>query len=114
MANIRMARLLTVGIGRVWPLLTGERAHFELAAGRVENAEQLLATMESFANEGSLISEQVWDSPDIAERELRFGHPSGSAMPLVWAHAEYLKLRRSLADSRGLRSPATNRAALRR
>jgi glucoamylase len=88
------------GIGRVWPLLTGERAHYELAAGRVENAKRLLATLESFANEGGLISEQVWDSPDIPERELHFGRPSGSAMPLVWAHAEYLKLRRSLEDGR--------------
>jgi len=51
--------------------------------------------MESFANEGGLISEQVWDSPDIPEHELHTGRPSGSAMPLVWAHAEYLKLRRS-------------------
>jgi glucoamylase len=56
--------------------------------------------MESFANESGFISEQVWDSPDIAERELYFGRPSGSAMPLVWAHAEYLKLRRSLHDGR--------------
>ena len=88
------------GIGRGWPLLTGERAHYELAAGRVENAKRLLAAMESFANEGGLISEQVWDSPDIPERELHFGRPSGSAMPLVWAHAEYLKLRRSLRDGR--------------
>lgn len=88
------------GIGRGWPLLTGERAHYELAAGRAEIAKQLLAAMESFANESGLISEQVWDSPDIAERELHFGRPSGSAMPLVWAHAEYLKLRRSLHDGR--------------
>ena len=86
------------GIGRGWPLLTGERAHYELAAGRVESARQLLAAMEAFANEGGLISEQVWESPDIAERELHCGRPSGSAMPLVWAHAEYLKLRRSLRD----------------
>jgi glucoamylase len=88
------------GIGRGWPLLTGERAHYELAAGQVENAKRLLAAMESFANEGGLISEQVWESPDIPERELAFGRPSGSAMPLVWAHAEYLKLRRSLRDGR--------------
>ena len=86
------------GIGRGWPLLTGERAHYELAAGRAENAKRLLAALESFANEGGLISEQVWDSSDIPERELIFGQPSGSAMPLVWAHAEYLKLRRSLRD----------------
>jgi glucoamylase len=88
------------GIGRVWPLLTGERAHFELAAGRVDEAKRMLGAMESFANQGGLISEQVWDSPDIPEHELRFGRPSGSAMPLVWAHAEYLKLRRSLDDGR--------------
>ena len=88
------------GIGRGWPLLAGERAHYELAAGRVENAKRLLAAMESFANDGGLIPEQVWDSADIPERELHFGRPSGSAMPLVWAHAEHLKLRRSLRDGR--------------
>jgi glucoamylase len=84
------------GIGRGWPLLTGERAHYELAAGRITEAKRLLTTLESFANDSGLISEQVWDSPDIPERELHFGRPSGSAMPLVWAHAEHLKLQRSL------------------
>jgi glucoamylase len=88
------------GIGRGWPLLTGERAHYELAAGQVENAKKLLATLESFANEGGMIPEQVWDAPDIPEHELYLGKPSGSAMPLVWAHAEYLKLQRSLNDRR--------------
>ena len=88
------------GIGRGWPLLTGERAHYELAAGRVESAQRLLATLESFANEGGLLPEQVWDAADIPERDLYLGKPSGSAMPLVWAHAEYLKLRRSLREGR--------------
>ena len=88
------------GIGRGWPLLTGERAHFELAAGHLEQAKRLMTAMEAFANEGGLISEQVWDSPDIPDHELYCGRPSGSAMPLVWAHAEYLKLRRSLRDQR--------------
>jgi glucoamylase len=88
------------GVGRAWPLLTGERAHYELAAGRVNEAERLLQTMEAFANEGGMIPEQVWDSPDIPERGLFFGRPSGSAMPLVWAHAEYVKLCRSLSEGR--------------
>ena len=48
------------GIGRAWPLLTGERAHYELAAGHGENAERLMHDMEDFANEGALIPEQVW------------------------------------------------------
>ena len=86
------------GIGRAWPLLTGERAHYALAAGSRLEAERLLGTMEALAGEGGLLPEQIWDSADLPERELFFGRPAGSAMPLVWAHAEHLKLLRSLAD----------------
>jgi glucoamylase len=89
-----------VGIGRGWPLLTGERAHFELAAGDHDEAAVLAQSMEKFANASGLISEQVWDSDAIPSCELYIGRPSGSAMPLVWAHAEYIKLRRSLHDGR--------------
>ncbi|HZB95318.1 MAG TPA: glucan 1,4-alpha-glucosidase [Herpetosiphonaceae bacterium] len=88
------------GIGRAWPLLTGERAHYELAAGHEEEARRLLHAMEAFASSGGMLPEQVWDAPDIPERELFCGRPSGSAMPLVWAHAEYIKLRRSLREKR--------------
>jgi glucoamylase len=88
------------GIGRAWPLLTGERAHYELAAGNRAEAERLLQVMESFSNDGGLLPEQIWDREDIPEKELFFGKPSGSAMPLVWAHAEYVKLRRSIKDGR--------------
>jgi glucoamylase len=88
------------GIGRCWPLLTGERAHYELAAGNKIGAKTLLAALEGFASDGHLIPEQVWDAPDIPERELFHGKPSGSAMPLAWAHAEHVKLLRSLADGR--------------
>jgi glucoamylase len=86
------------GIGRAWPLLTGERAHYELAAGRPRTAEQLAQALEAFAGDSGLLPEQIWDGADIPERELYLGHASGSAMPLVWAHAEYLKLCRSLRD----------------
>jgi glucoamylase len=103
------------GIGRGWPLLTGERAHYELAAGRVDVARQLASAMEKLAGESGLLPEQTWDSADIPERELLIGHPSGSAMPLVWAHAEYLKLRRSLADGEIFdRPPQTVERYLRR
>jgi glucoamylase len=84
------------GIGRAWPLLTGERAHYELAAGKRDKAKKMLGYLIAFANEGGLIPEQIWDSEDIPERELFCGRPSGSAMPLVWAHAESIKLLRSL------------------
>ena len=86
------------GVGRAWPLLTGERAHYELAAGRRDVAKQLAHAMEALAGESGLLPEQVWDSADIPDRGLFIGHASGSAMPLVWAHAEYVKLCRSLQD----------------
>jgi glucoamylase len=93
------------GIGCAWPLLTGERAHFELARGRRDLSLALLFSFESFANDGGLLPEQIWDRADIPERELFFGQPSGSAMPLVWAHAEYVKLRRSLRDGQVFDTP---------
>lgn len=88
------------GIGRGWPLLGGERAHYELAAGRPEVADQLRQVMEAQTGPGGFFPEQIWDAADIPERELYNGHPSGSAMPLVWAHAEYIKLVRSIEDGR--------------
>jgi glucoamylase len=86
------------GIGRPWPLLAGERAHYELAAGRLDSADALLCVLENSTGATRLIPEQVWDAKDIPERELFIGKASGSACPLVWAHSEYIKLRRSLAD----------------
>jgi glucoamylase len=89
-----------MGVGRPWPLLAGERAHYELAAGRPEAAVHLLGVMRAQASDGGMLPEQVWDGQDIPERELFNGRPSGGAMPLVWAHAEYAKLVRSLHDGR--------------
>ena len=60
----------------------------------------MLTALELLAGDGGLIPEQTWDATDIPDRELFFGRPAGSAMPLVWAHAEYVKLRRSLRDGR--------------
>jgi glucoamylase len=84
------------GQGRVWPLLTGERAHYELAAGK--DISPLIKTYEGFATAGNMLPEQVWDEADRPEVHLKFGGPAGSACPLVWAHAEYLKLLRSALD----------------
>ena len=93
------------GVGRAWPLLTGERGHYELAAGRLGEAEQLARAMQAFAGNSLLLPEQVWDVPDIPERELFFGQATGSARPLVWAHAEFLKLWRSIEDGRVFDQP---------
>ncbi|MFZ1084733.1 MAG: glycoside hydrolase family 15 protein [Terracidiphilus sp.] len=86
------------GQGRVWPLLTGERAHYELAAGKEITA--LINTYERFATCGQMLPEQVWDEADLPSASMRLGEPAGSAVPLVWAHAEYLKLLRSALDGK--------------
>ncbi len=86
------------GTGRAWPLLTGERGHYELAAGR--NPAPYLRAMERFANSVGLLPEQVWDEADRPTLHLELGRPTESAVPLAWAHAEYVKLLRSAADGR--------------
>ena len=87
------------GRGRAWPLLTGERGHYELAAGR--DPLPYLEAMLRMASSGGMLPEQVWDGEPIPERFLLPGRPTGSAMPLVWAHAEFIKL----AVSRALGRP---------
>ena len=86
------------GIGRCWPLLAGERGHFEIAAGRKEAAEELARVISRQTSECGMIPEQVWDANDIPEHKLFNGRPAGSGMPLAWAHAEYVKLIRSIRD----------------
>lgn len=93
------------GVGRGWPLLAGERGHYELAAGRWGEALKLLRVMRAQASDGGMLPEQVWDREDIPEKELFNGRPTGSAMPLVWAHAEYIKLYRSLEIERVFDTP---------
>jgi glucoamylase len=85
-----------VGCGRGWPLLTGERGHYELAAGR--SAEPYIRAMEQLASATGLLPEQVWDEQDKPEAFMFRGKPTGSAMRLMWAHAEYIKLLRSASD----------------
>ncbi|GAC1525260.1 MAG: glucan 1,4-alpha-glucosidase [Chloroflexota bacterium] len=84
------------GKGRLWPLLTGERGHYELAAGRT--VAPYIEALEHFAHATGLLTEQVWDEEDQLDEHLSFGGPTGAAMPLMWAHAEYLKLLRSAYD----------------
>lgn len=92
------------GHGRGWPLLIGERGHYALAAG--EDPLPYLNTMVKMAGPGGMIPEQVWDEAPLPERGLYPGRPSGSAMPLVWAHAEFIKLVVSRARRKVIDRPA--------
>jgi glucoamylase len=84
------------GVGRCWPILTGERGHYELAAGR--DPKPFITTIEDFSNEGGMLTEQIWDGPDLPHARMKPGCPTGAAMPLCWSHAEYISLVRSRHD----------------
>ncbi len=80
------------GKGRLWPLLTGERGHYELSLGNALAVDNYIHTMEGFANEGRMLPEQVWDQHT---GKYQPGEGTGSATPLAWSHAEYIRLLRS-------------------
>lgn len=86
------------GVGRGWPLLVGERGHLAMQSG--EDPISYLRTMWRCSSIGGLLPEQVWDSAPIAALGLEPGRPSGSAMPLLWSHAEFLKLLIAREDRR--------------
>jgi glucoamylase len=78
------------GRGRAWPLLTGERGHYALAAG--EDSMPFLEAMAAMTGPAGMMPEQVWDDEALPDLRLFPGEPTGSAMPLAWAHAEFIKL----------------------
>ncbi|MGM0938880.1 MAG: glycoside hydrolase family 15 protein [Pseudomonadota bacterium] len=78
------------GVGRLWPLLSGERGHY--AAACKQDVTPYLSAILASASTGGMLPEQIWDKESIPERGLITGRPSGSAMPLIWAHAELIKL----------------------
>jgi len=86
------------GVGRAWPLLLGERAHHQYAL--TGNASDLARVYESFAGPGGMLPEQVWYGDPIPAYGLVPGKATGSAAPLGWAHAEYLKLLATIARGR--------------
>ncbi|AXB47943.1 glucan 1,4-alpha-glucosidase [Amycolatopsis albispora] len=90
------------GIGRLWPLLTGERGEYELANGRSASAH--LATMAAAANPGYLIPEQVWDRASTGG--FTFGEGTGSATPLAWSMAQFVRLAHSIDAGAPVETPS--------
>jgi len=84
------------GKGRLWPLLSGEHARFAIErysandlswTNVLKETNAVIDSFLGFANEGMMIPEQVFE---------KTGEGTGSATPLAWAHAEYIKLLWSL------------------
>jgi len=92
------------GIGRLWPIFTGERGEYEIALGR--DPAPYLASMEKFSNSGGMIPEQVWDQADPTQSHFVFGVGTGSATPLAWSMAQYLRLVICAQEKRIVETPA--------
>ncbi len=92
------------GIGRIWPIFTGERGEYEVARGR--DATSYLDAMLNFANSGGMIPEQVWDQADPTESHFAFGSGTGSATPLAWSMAQFIRLVVCVEEKRIIEQPA--------
>lgn len=93
------------GVGRLWTLLTGERGEYEIAAGDLVSARKRLDTMAGFANDGLMIPEQVWDLKWSPDARFRFGAGTGSATPLAWSMAQFIRLAMNIEEGRNLETP---------
>lgn len=92
-----------VGIGRPWPLLSGERGEYVLGLGG--DALPYLRTMANTANAGLMIPEQVWDQPEPTAYQHVFGKGTGSAAPLSWAMSQYVRLAQGIGAGRVVETP---------
>jgi glucoamylase len=86
-------------------LLTGERGEYELATGDIAAARKRLNTLAGFANDGLMIPEQVWDREESPAASLRFGAGTGSATPLAWSMAQFIRLAMSIERGRNVETP---------
>jgi glucoamylase len=93
------------GKGRLWALLSGERGQYELARGETAAAHMRLGHMLGFANEGLMLPEQIWDRRESPRPEFVFGEGTGSATPLAWTMAQFIRLAANLSEGRNLETP---------
>jgi glucoamylase len=98
------------GVGRLWPLLSGERGEYELARGDFAAARKQLDAMMLFANDGRMIPEQVWDRKLSPRSELQFGEGTGSATPLAWSMAQFIRLAINLKQGHNTETPSLTSA----
>jgi glucoamylase len=92
------------GIGRLWPIFTGERGEYEIALGH--DPTPYLVSMQQFANVGGMIPEQVWDQADPTAFHFSFGSGTGSATPLAWSMAQFLRLAVCAEEKRIVETPS--------
>jgi glucoamylase len=107
------------GDGHLWPALSSERGEQMLQTGDAAGAAKLLDGMDRFAGGIGLIPEQDWENPNLpaspfgtapetASIGFVNGQPAGSADPLNWSAASFVRLFQDLgAGALGDRPPRT-------
>ena len=98
------------GVGRLWALLSGERGEYDVARGDLVSARRRLDTLMAFSNDGLMIPEQVWDRDSTPLPEFRFGEGTGSATPLAWSMAQFIRLAINLKQGHNVETPNATRA----
>ena len=109
------------GTGHLWPALSAERGEQELASGNAAAAASLLLGMSRFASGVGLIPEQDWEladlaaspygtDPTIASIGFANGGAAGSASPLTWSAASFVRLAADLGAGRNVVLPAATHA----
>jgi GH15 family glucan-1,4-alpha-glucosidase len=96
------------GKGRLWPIFAGERGEYELLRETDDGPlapASLLQTMQRCANSGRMIPEQVWDQLDSTDYGWTFGEGTGSATPLSWSMAQFVRLAHSIDDEEPVETP---------
>jgi glucan 1,4-alpha-glucosidase len=104
------------GSGHLWPVLSGERAEQLLQTGDRGGAATLLSAMSATASGVGLVPEQAWEDPDLAASpygtppeiaSIGFvrGEAAGSASPLTWAQAQFVRLTLGVAAGRPVEQP---------
>jgi glucoamylase len=103
------------GVGRLWPIFAGERGEYELAAGELSGnvaaaqaaAMKRLDAIANTANDGLMLPEQVWDNaPPSGTAGQLPGTGTGSATPLGWTHAQFIRLAWSIDAGQPVERPS--------
>ncbi|MDF2254831.1 glycoside hydrolase family 15 protein [Streptantibioticus ferralitis] len=92
------------GVGRPWPVLSGERGEYDVQAGDLTGAQATLASMANAANSGYQISEQIW--PGASADGFTQGQPDNSATPLMWTMAQFVRLAVDISAGKTVDTPA--------
>ncbi len=109
------------GSGHPWPILDGERSEQDLQSGDTSTATNLALTLQRMSWGLGMVPEQAWEDPDqpaspygsdptTASIGFTNGQAAGSAAPLIWGQAQYLRLLRDLQTGKLLDQPAITRS----